>query len=359
MKFFFYSLIGFFESFVNYVFHLFRTKKYYKRIIIKTDNLGDNVLLIKSLKKLRLDNILIITTIESQTLYLKLLPSVDIIKINREKVRLNFLYRLKVLFILSKFKSDQLVTPIFLTDWLSAGSLMNYISANEKVQIGRKIKLLKPSYLNFSIKNHKIVHVKQLNEFLAIDEFFQKLKWEKIKEKATPCYQTKPDTKDSHVLIFPYTTDNFRNITKKQVEFITRFLNKLDIFPQIMGIAKKPYQLSTSLGYIDMTNTTSLSDVIDEIKNASLVICAETGPYHIAQFYNIKTLLIAGGGHFGRFFNNEKVSNNYVVFSNDKSCFGCNWQCTRFVHSYYPCLENITENQIDIGLKIVMGSFDV
>jgi ADP-heptose:LPS heptosyltransferase len=343
------------ELVISFFLRLIYKKDNYELSIIKTDNLGDNIILIRALQNFKLPKLLVITTIEASALYRVLLPEIDLITINRHLFRTNSIYRIKIIRALSSFDTQTLMMPISSVDWLSAGSIFTYIKSQKKLfhaRIGQKS--IGSELCRLFDYKAETVSVDNQNEVDSIEAILDKNYHRKKKTlKENRALYDKPASED--VLLFPYTTDNARNITKNQLEFIISSLNEQGIIPIILGKTKIPYELEAELKAKDLTNQTSLNDVIHMIPNARCVICAESGPYQIAQLFEINTLLLAGGGHFERFFSADQTEQNFVAHVTDKSCFGCNWSCIHHYSRHFPCLEHIQRADILRGLTQVLG----
>lgn len=350
-----YLFMSIFEILIIIFFRLFKVSKNYKNIFIKTDNIGDNLLFITALRETDLSGVLIITTQDSRILYQEFLPDVDVISFDRASLRSSVLYRLQTVLKLSGLETKNLVMPISQVDWLSAGSIFILIKSNKRFRLSRGERLhIGEVLLRLFVTKASVIDVGIYNEAKCLTSFLSEIK---ILEKAVYTSATVPRRilVPERVLIFPYTTDEGRDISEQQLEYIIKFLNQRNIKPYVLGLRKKPYILSAKLEYYDLCNQTSVKEVIDMVRIARCVICAESGPYHIAQLMNVNTLLLAGGGHFGRFFSNNKLLNNYVVFSKKTSCFFCDWVCKFHYTSQYPCILNINIDEVTFALSEILG----
>lgn len=99
----------------------------------------------------------------------------------------------------------------------------------------------------------------------------------------------------------------------------------------------------------NLAGKTSLTDLIDLIGNAALVISNETSVVHIAAAAKVKTVCILGGGHFGRFapYPGGPASNLYCIYEK-MDCYNCNWNCIfpSDERSPYPCMSAISVEQV-------------
>lgn len=81
---------------------------------------------------------------------------------------------------------------------------------------------------------------------------------------------------------------------------------------------------------LDLAGQTSLADLASVLRGARIVLSNETGPAHIAAACSAPLVCILGGGHFGRFMPYEvevSVPSLPLAVFKKLSCFGCNWAC--------------------------------
>ena len=107
---------------------------------------------------------------------------------------------------------------------------------------------------------------------------------------------------------------------------------------------------------INLSNNTTLPQLIDIVGNASLIISNETSAVHIAAATNTKCVCILGGGHFGRFapYPEYTLSKPHCVYYK-MDCYNCNWNC-KFITAEtepYPCIGNVS---LDMVWQIVQTS---
>ncbi|MEX1276980.1 MAG: glycosyltransferase family 9 protein, partial [Bacteroidota bacterium] len=82
-----------------------------------------------------------------------------------------------------------------------------------------------------------------------------------------------------------------------------------------------------------------LMEIAATVQSASLIVGNENGILHLAAALRRPTVVIQGGGHFGRYFPNEAVR----VVHHPLDCFGCNWRCP-FPEAY--CLTRISVDDV-------------
>lgn len=75
---------------------------------------------------------------------------------------------------------------------------------------------------------------------------------------------------------------------------------------------------------------TTLSEYIDLVCSADLVICNDSSAYHIAVASRTKVICFLGGGHFGWYAPyppDTAQSGRAIVLNMPMECYWCNWRC--------------------------------
>jgi len=85
----------------------------------------------------------------------------------------------------------------------------------------------------------------------------------------------------------------------------------------------------------DLRGKTSLEALAGEIVHADLFLGVDTGPAHLALALGVPTVVILGGGDYGRFFPYGKAK----VVLQRMDCFQCHWVCR---YDRALCLHDIT-----------------
>lgn len=119
----------------------------------------------------------------------------------------------------------------------------------------------------------------------------------------------------------------------------------------------------TAMATVDLTGRTSISDVIDLIGNAAMVVTNDTSGVHIACATQTPSVVTVGGWHFGRFlpYHIEDVKPDDqlpLVAYTKMPCYFCDWQwdtvgqrneeCLRRLKCGEPseCIEKVTYEQM-------------
>jgi len=111
--------------------------------------------------------------------------------------------------------------------------------------------------------------------------------------------------------------------------------------------------------WLDLTGKTSLLQLVELIRGALLVLGNETGPIHIAARCGVPSVVILGGGHWGRFLPYPPAAtlSQPHVIENRMPCYGCNWRCchARKPDAPFPCIEKIEVSALTKALVGVMS----
>ena len=92
-----------------------------------------------------------------------------------------------------------------------------------------------------------------------------------------------------------------------------------------------------------------LGTTLRVISDAQLLIANETSLAHAGAMLRIPTVIIAGGGHWGLFVPYPAGMEGVwvsTVSTNDHTCFGCGWHCTREGNEPVPCIKAVSVNQV-------------
>ncbi len=114
-------------------------------------------------------------------------------------------------------------------------------------------------------------------------------------------------------------------------------------------------RLAQDLGLSNLTNLagqTSLLELVELVREATLVVTNDSAPVHIAVATHTPSVCILGGGHFGRFlpYKIESGSSSDLpsTLTTPMECFNCNWVCP-FIDelvSTTPCISNVPASDV-------------
>ena len=83
------------------------------------------------------------------------------------------------------------------------------------------------------------------------------------------------------------------------------------------------------VGAVNLAGETSLSEFVEVVRGASLLVGNETSAVHIAAAVETPSVCLLGGGHYGRFmpYSSSVRGMKPVPVYELMECFGCNWHC--------------------------------
>lgn len=118
-------------------------------------------------------------------------------------------------------------------------------------------------------------------------------------------------------------------------------------------------QIAAQIGEsaLNLAGKTSLLELIELIAQARLLLGNDSGAGHIAAAVGTPSVIVTGGGHWGRCFPyppDAPIRKHPVAVGFPMPCYGCDWQCvhTSRKDKPYPCIEGIT---IEAVMQAVEG----
>nr|WP_294940671.1 glycosyltransferase family 9 protein [uncultured Mucilaginibacter sp.] len=104
-------------------------------------------------------------------------------------------------------------------------------------------------------------------------------------------------------------------------------------------------QLAASANVVDITGKTTLPQLAEMVAAATLIIGNDSGAIHLAVALDTPSVCITGGGHFDRFVPYPAdVANGPLCVYQKMDCYYCNWNCIyqTDANDRYPCVSIIT-----------------
>ena len=113
--------------------------------------------------------------------------------------------------------------------------------------------------------------------------------------------------------------------------------------------ADKIIELSDNKNVFNFCGRLSLIETVALIKECEFLTGVESAPCHIATAIGVPSVVLTGGGHFGRFV---PYSNLQTLVNKEMDCYGCNWQC-KYERVY--CMEEIRVEEVVSAVENVSG----
>ncbi|MCS7188346.1 MAG: glycosyltransferase family 9 protein [Bacteroidia bacterium] len=101
--------------------------------------------------------------------------------------------------------------------------------------------------------------------------------------------------------------------------------------------------------YRNLVGKLSIGEAVRKLANSFMVVTPETGLGHIAATMGIPTIMVAGGGHWGRFVPYPSGSPvNLKILTYKMDCFGCGWHCGYTLRSTeaFPCIARVSVEKV-------------
>lgn len=239
----------------------------------------------------------------------------NFIWINRRKFTRNPIYRFKILRHISQYGFEVAIQPTYSREFFYGDSVI--IASDAKERIGSEGDLSNITKMQKKISDRyytKLVPVKIENifEFFRNKEFFECILEGKIK-LARPGFKLnkrliKLPTKNIYAVIFPGAGSKYRRWQSHKFAEVADYVCKKYRYNIIIAgskadkiLAEDIKKKSKNLNIIDLTGKISLTQLVQIIKNANMLISNETVAVHIAAAVGTKTVCISAGFRFGRF----------------------------------------------------------
>ena len=133
---------------------------------------------------------------------------------------------------------------------------------------------------------------------------------------------------------------------------------KYGLLPVLCGSAAERdlcQQLADSLSKSckNLAGQTSLAELVELVRKATLVISNETSAIHIAAAVGTPSVCILGGGHYGRFmpYRGHREGLLPLAATHRMPCYNCNWQCTQ-PHTQGEAMPCIAEIKIETVVQL-------
>lgn len=134
--------------------------------------------------------------------------------------------------------------------------------------------------------------------------------------------------------------DQRRNYSReKLLNIAERIGQRYDLECILLGVEAGT---ENKAGFVDLRGRTSIRQALELISSAKLVIGNETGLTHAGWIMQVPTVMIYGGGHFGRFLPLNKYGE---IVMQRMECCQCDWQCC-YKAEKFPCITGISEQEI-------------
>ncbi len=360
--------------FTEFILRNRKTKIYDEAVVfIKLDALGDFVIWLdcaKELKKMYFGKKIILVC---NMLYADLAAAVGFfdevipIKVSEYLSSAKIIQRRRLNKFFKNYKVEKVIQPV-----AARNLLMDYIASSIYAAHKITIKGVPDNMKSFKIRYSNILYDEVINvnsewtmELNRNAEFFRALGFSGFKS-SLPCIPKIPIKKninEDYFILVPggsrkarlWEIEKFVYIAKKVISmtgwgcYICGSRSETDLAEKICA----------GLNYKDVNNMagqTSVTELVEVIRDAQMLISNDTGAAHIAVATDTDVVCIVGGWHYDRFFPYDTESvcgrKNPIVCSSQKDCFRCNYKLTLQCKKHrkkcgkYLCISDITKEQV-------------
>lgn len=110
-------------------------------------------------------------------------------------------------------------------------------------------------------------------------------------------------------------------------------------------------QKAIGSGVVDLVGTTSLAELSELIRNATLVVTNDTGSAHFCAAHGVPCVAAVGGGFHGRFLpypTGFGAQPGVTAVATRMDCYGCRWSCKFEIKpgEVFPCIARVEVEQV-------------
>lgn len=295
-----------------------------KILILTNDNIGDAVVRIEYIKKYMdyygEDNVYFLASEANKSIVS--LISKNVITYDRKLFRGNIFYTIKFFQNINKYKFIKLISLVFSEhfDLKFIGQL-----------------LIDVKYINAGYDNGDCNYIfdnltRQYNEITGSNYSNEKFK-PNLNKYLSSSATKKYNIPNVYITLGMGASAKIRVYSANKFAKIINYLIEKDITIVLLGNGHideeffrqlSSYVNCSNSNIINLINKTSLIDTLQIIKNSKLFIGVESGLWNCSYALQIPSIVIYGGGHFGRF---KHQSDKIKYIYNKMDCFECNWNC--------------------------------
>lgn len=252
----------------------------------------------------------------------------NFIWIDKRKFIRNPIYRFKILRYISQYGFEIAIQPTYSREYFFGDAIIRASSAKERIGSESDLSNITNQQRVTSNKYYTIlVPVKSENifEFYRNKEFFEYILGKKIELNQPNFKINKEEVKTSiynpYIVIFPGAGSKDRRWQSNKFAEVADYVYKKCRYNIVIAgsktdkiLAEDIKKKSENLNIVDLTGRITLTQLIQIIKDANILISNETVAVHIAAAVGTKTICISTGFRFGRFDPYPEEISNKIIY---------------------------------------------
>lgn len=325
-------------------------------VVVKLDGIGDMVISSPVLGALLGQavgadpGVALVCSKECQALATRLYPGVHVIAVDSRRMRKSFFYRVGAYFDMTRLMANQVVHLTFSRSFNDAELVTFCLEAPIKTAPKDDLanKGVFQSWLSSFFYSELLAVPNGVDEYDRYRHLGLLLKCRDFGNPLAEAIEKQESQflREKYFVVFPGASFGLK---RWPIELFLRLASDIQsqtgLTPCWVGgpsdLTQIP-ELQGTLPGVSFVGKTQLFESIKIISQACFVVTNDSSAAHFAKTLSVPFIVLAGGGHFGRFIS-EVPTSRQISFYHKIPCFGCSWRC-HLVDSRdqsAPCLSQI------------------
>jgi hypothetical protein len=151
-----------------------------------------------------------------------------------------------------------------------------------------------------------------------------------------PAFRTIKAVRGNYILVCPFGSVAIKSYPISSLEFVVAQIYSKYGMPIMLTCSLEQMEVGEEIGSrlkrhgvkVLPIERLQLPAFLGAVANAYAVLTVDTATAHVATAFDIPTVVILGGGHYGQ-FGPWSRSQKQEWLTNFMDCFHCNWKCTK------------------------------
>ncbi len=355
-------------------------KKVKKLIIVRLDAIGDSLLFTNSIKELSglflQAEITYVTFFETHEIIDRCPYIKTRIYIDRNLLMTNKFYRENIFLKLQEFEFDLMINPLYSREYMSE-ELVQFIRAKIKIGVKGDVSNINPALLNVTNKYYDYLlsteEIQNKFELHRNAEIIGLLGGNVNVESLPELWLSDQDSVfvseflsqnriENYAVVFPGSKGGKKSIkywgSEKFAKIVDYLQENLKITVILLGgideeeVCEEIISLAGTQPIV-LQGQFSLWNTVELLRHSILYVGSDTSIAHFAAAVSIPTVVILGGGHFGRFFPYPNFKHVKAIYKK-LSCYNCNWKCTKPTNE---CIQNISVEDVSKTCREIVHDY--